>query len=46
MSALRMVSPDEASRRARTRFSRTAPTWAATVFLHGALREQTEPASR
>lgn len=42
MSALRMVSPDEASRRARTRFSRTAPTWAATVFLHGALREQTD----
>lgn len=42
MSTLRMVSPDEASRRARTRFSRTAPIWAASAFLYDAQAGQAD----
>ena len=33
MAGTRMVTSDEASRRARVRFDRTAPAWAASAFL-------------
>ena len=40
MAGSRMVTPDEASRRAHVRFDRTAPTWAAAAFMRSSGDEE------
>lgn len=50
MPASRMVTPDEASQRARVRFDRTVPTWAASAFMRSSMtvsmdKEPTAPST-